>query len=714
MKHQNIHSCHSEQEHSPANAKKQHNMQLGQHDHSNHSVQSLDNGEYNHHDHANHHLMMEIDFKRRFFISLFFVIPILVLSPMIQKWLGISIPDFAFNNILLFILSSIIAIWGAKPFYTGARDEMKEKSFGMMTLVSLAVISGYLYSVGTTFIFEGDGFYWEIATLTLFLLFGHWMEMKAVNKANSALHELTKLIPPKANLVHRDLNEIQVVNTSDVNINDIVLVKPGEKIPIDGIVISGKSSVNESLLTGESKPLPKKKGDRVIGGSMNHDGSLHVKVNKIGKDTALSQVVELVKKTQASKPRSQKLADKAAHYLTIIAIIVGMGTFMYWSAFTNQGVLFALTLTISVIVITCPHALGLAIPTVTTIATTIAAKNGMLVRDMQGVEQAQNVDYVVFDKTGTLTKGTFGVTDIIVTGEWDAETLLTHAAQIELHSEHSLAKGIVKEAKKRNLQLSPASDFKAYPGKGARARIGETEISIGGSILMKELDVMLHEKKKEIDQLRNDGKTVIFVSRDKKLQGIIALSDIIKPESHLAITLLKKQGKKVAMMTGDDEQTAHGVANKLEMDTYFANVLPKDKSSKVEQLQSKGHIVAMVGDGVNDAPALTQADIGIAIGAGTDVAQASAEIILINNNPLDVLKLFTLGKQTVRKMKQNLFWATGYNVIAIPLAAGVLYRYGIVLRPEWGALIMAASSIIVVANALLLKRMTFESLADNS
>lgn len=645
---------------------------------------------------------MEQDFKKRFFVSLIFIVPVLILSPTIQNWFGFFIPRFFGYNYLLFLLASIIALWGAWPFYKGVKTEIKKKTFGMMTLVSLAVGSGYLYSLGATFFFKAVDFYWEISTLVIFLLFGHWMEMKAVRKASGALNELVKLIPPKANLIKG--KQIIEIKTEELKKGDIVLIKPGEKVPIDGVVIDGKSNVNEAMITGESKPVSKIKDNEVIGGTINIDGSLKVKVTKVGEDTALSQIIRLVKTAQESKPRSQKLADRAAHYLTLIAIVVGVLTFVYWSALSGQGTLFALTLTITVIVIACPHALGLAIPTVTTISTTLAAKNGILVKDMQGVELARKLDYVVFDKTGTLTKGEFGVSDIVEVDDWDKKKILARAAGIDIHSDHFISQGIIKKAKQENSVIKRASNFQSIAGKGVTGEIEGEKIYLGNKALMESLGINFQSVLAKVEQMSSEGKTVVYVAAENQLKGLIVLSDIIKQESKQAVKELKELGVKVAMLTGDNKQVAKHVAKELNLDTFFAEVLPGDKADKIKELQRGEKIVAMVGDGINDAPALTQANIGIAVGAGTDVAVESAEIVLVKNNPLDIVKLTKLSKKTMMKMKQNLVWATSYNLIAIPLAAGALYKWGIILRPEWGALIMAASSIIVVSNALLLRK----------
>lgn len=649
-----------------------------------------------------HHEMMVKEFRMKTLVSFIFTIPVLLLSETVQKWMGITIPDFGLNTTLLVIFATIIVVYGGSPFYKGAVKSLKEGILDMNVLVTLAVLSGYFYSLGTTFIFVAPDLYWEISTLVLFLVFGHWMEMRAVVGASGALGELVKLIPPKANLVKGD--EVTEVDTAEVKVGDVLLIRPGDKIPIDGVVVEGQTSVNESMVTGESKPVSKKIDDNVVGGTINETGSIRIRVLKIGKDTALSQIIELVKTAQESKPRSQKLADRAAHYLTLTAIIVGILTFLFWAGFTTLGVVFALTLTITVLVITCPHALGLAIPTVTSISTTLAAKNGMLVKDMSAMENARGLQYVVFDKTGTLTEGKFGVSDIVTFSDWNKDKVLKNAAALEINSEHVIAKGIVKKAEDMNVSELKVEEFISIAGKGARASVDGTVVYIGNAALMKEIGADTVNPKDEFQRLSSQGKTVIYVAAEGTVKGIIALSDIIRDESMEAIAGLKKLGVKVAMLTGDNEIVAKYVSKELGVDTYFAQVLPGEKSSKIKSLQEKGYKVAMVGDGVNDAPALTQADVGIAIGAGTDVAVESAEIVLVKNDPRDIPRLITLSKKTMTKMKQNLVWATGYNVIAIPIAAGVLFPFGIMLRPEYAALIMATSSIIVVVNALTLKK----------
>jgi Cu2+-exporting ATPase len=572
----------------------------------------------------------------------------------------------------------------------------------MMVLVTVAVLAGYFYSLGTTFFFEAPDFYWEISTLVVFLLFGHWMEMRAVSGASGALTELVKLVPVQANLVKN--SKIIETPTEVLKTGDIILVKPGESIPVDGIIIEGKSSVNEAMITGESVPVSKKQEDQVIGGTINGQGSFQVRVTKTGEDTTISQISRMVRDAQSSKPQSQQLADRAAHYLTLVALGVSSLAFLFWYVLMGTDLVFALTLTITVIVIACPHALGLAIPTVTSIATSLAAKSGMLIKTGNTLEDARNIDTIVFDKTGTLTLGEFGVTDIIPTDDWNEQLLLTKAAALEKSSEHTIAQGIIKKAIEEGITLPLAFNFQSITGKGAKALIDDQEVYIGNPRLMSELQIEVNQFEDTIHSLSSQGKTVVLVATEGKLMGILALADIIREESYRAVKSLQKMGIKVAMFTGDNQKVAQYVSEELGLDYYFAELLPGDKSTKVKELQDQGMSVAMVGDGINDAPALTQSNIGIAIGAGTDVAVESADVVLIKNNPLDIASLIFLSRATTQKMKENLLWATGYNVLAIPLAAGVLAPFGIFLRPEVGALFMALSSIIVVVNALLLRR----------
>lgn len=655
-------------------------------------------------DHEGHedHTSMEHDFKGRFIITLPLVLLSMLLSPMIQTWLNISL-TFPGRGLVLFLIGTAIFFYGGLPFFKGAKGELSSKNPGMMTLVAFAITAGYIFSVAATFLFPEESLYWEISTLISVFLLGHWLEMRAVRGATGALAELAKLIPPSAHLIQN--GNIMDVNTSELKISNRVLVKPGEKIPVDGLVVDGESFVNESMVTGESSPINKKKGDKVIGGTINQDGSLTVEVSKTGADTAISQIMKLIREAQASKPNVQHLADQAAGVLFYVAVVAGISSFVFWMFVSPHGAVFAATVAVAAIVVACPHALGLAIPVVTTITSTLGAKNGILIKDMKGLEIARKINYVVFDKTGTLTKGEFGVTNIILnkkSGIKDQDYLLKLAAAVEIQSQHSIARGIVNEAKNKKLEIPGINEFKSYPGKGAVGKVEDKKIIVGNKTLMEELKLEIGD---DIAKTENNGNTPVYVAVDNQLTGVILLADIIREESKEAVNRLHDMGIKTAMLTGDALDVANEVGKQLDIDTVFAQVLPEDKVNKVKQLQKEGNIVAMVGDGVNDAPSLTQAHVGIAIGAGTDVAVESADIVLMKNNPLDVVKAISLSRKTNTKMLQNLAWATGYNIFAIPLAAGVLYpNFGILLRPEWAALLMSASSIIVVFNALLLRR----------
>ena len=652
-------------------------------------------------EHGGHeeHTSMEYEFRKRFFITLPFVVFTMLLSPNIQKWLSLTL-DFSGRDIVLFVIGTFIFFFGGLPFFKGAAGEISRKNPQMMTLVAFAISVGYTFSVAATFLFPGESLYWEIATLISVFLLGHWLEMRAVRGATRALSELAKLIPPSAHLLKN--GSILDVKTSEVNLHDIVLVKPGEKIPVDGIVLKGESSVNESMITGESRPVDKKKGDKVIGGTINQDGSLTIEVAKTGADTAISQIMKLIQDAQSSKPNVQHLADRAASVLFYVALFAGTATFIVWLFVLPQGAVFAATAAVAVVVVACPHALGLAIPTVTTITSTLGAKNGILIKEMKGLEIARKIDYVVFDKTGTLTQGTFGIADIVISknSKLTEEEILALAAAVEVNSQHSIAQGIVNDTRKRNIKIPEVTNFKSYPGKGATGLVNGKTVAVGNQTFMKELNI-------PVDVAPKQGKaaTPVYIAENNSLQAVFYLADIIRNESVEAVKKLHDMGVKTAMLTGDAQDVAEAVGRELKVDTIFAQVLPNDKVNKIKQLQKEGHIVAMVGDGVNDAPSLTQAHVGIAIGAGTDVAVESADIVLMKNNPLDVVKAISLSRKTNSKMVQNLAWATGYNVFAIPTAAGVLYpSFGILLRPEWAALLMSASSIIVVFNALLLRR----------
>jgi len=644
--------------------------------------------------------MMEKDFRRRFFFVAALTLPVLALSPTVQGWLGFS-ATFPGARYLLFVLATLITVYGTWPFYKGAVKALKQRVLDMSVLVSIAVSAGYLFSVGATFAFQAVDFYWEISTLVAVLLLGHWLEMRAVRGTTGALRELLKLIPTRAH--HLNGDAVEDIPTAELSVGDLILVRPGEQVPVDGEVIEGESTLNEAMVTGESTPVSKGIGDRVIGGTINGEGALTVRATQVGEDTALAQIVRLVREAQASKPPVQRLADRAAHWLTIIAVGVGLVTFTFWFFAGNQPFVFALTLAITVLVIACPHALGLAIPVVTTISTTLGAKNGMLVRNAHAVETARRITTVIFDKTGTLTRGEFGVTEVISFSDKKEDEILSRVAAIERSSEHTIAQGIVRSAEERGIDLPHVAGVQALPGKGVRGEIAGTEIYVGNHALMEEIGAAIPDDPR-LAALAEEGKTIVFVAEDGTAIGAVALADLIREESREAVAALKESGIQVAILTGDSKPVADWVGRELSLDLVFAEVKPEEKLIKVKELQQKGEVVAMVGDGINDAPALVQADVGIAIGAGTNVAIESADVVLVKDDPRDVARLIRLSQATMRKMRQNLVWATGYNAVAIPAAAGVFQPFGFVLEPQWGALIMAASTIIVAVNAISLRR----------
>ncbi len=659
---------------------------------SSHSGHSPGHGEMGH----DHHKMMIEDFKKRFWIALILTIPILVFSPMIQRFLGYEwlLPG---NAYILFGLSTFVYFYGGWPFLKGLKGELKEGAPGMMILISMAISVAYFYSSATVFGLEGEDFFWELATLIDIMLLGHWLEMKSVLGASKALQLLVSMMPSEAHRVKGD--SVEDVKLEDLQKDDIILIKPGEKVPADGIIVEGESYLNESMLTGESKPVKKGLENKVIGGSLNGNGSLKVKVEHTGKDSYLNKVITLVQEAQKSKSKMQNLSDRAAKWLTYIALAIGFGTLAIW-LFLGFPFVYALERMVTVMVIACPHALGLAIPLVVAISTAVSAQNGLLIRNRTAFEESRKISVLLFDKTGTLTKGDFGVTRIeSVDKNYDSNEVLRLASALEQSSEHPIAVGIIKKVKEDNVTIPKLENFNAITGKGVEANVDGKKVKVVSPGYLRDEKISIPE-----DAYSDAAETVVFVLIDGKLAGYIALADEIRPESAEAIKVFKKNNIKVLMATGDNEKTAKAVSDKLGLDGYYSEVLPHQKVEIVKELQAKGEFVAMTGDGVNDAPALAQANVGIAVGSGTDVAAETADIILVNSNPHDIASLILFGKATYNKMIQNLIWATGYNVIAIPLAAGVLYSSGFVLGPAVGAVFMSLSTIIVAINAQLLKK----------
>ncbi|MAO17957.1 MAG: copper-translocating P-type ATPase [Muricauda sp.] len=687
---------HSNHDHAKMDSsKKQHQredhskMDHGSGDHSGHNPS---HGQMGH----DHHKMMVKDFRKRFWISLIVTIPILFLSPMIQEFFGydLLLPG---NPYILFALSTFIYFWGGWPFLKGFYNEIKSKGPGMMTLISMAISVAYFYSTATVFGLPGEDFFWELSTLIVIMLLGHWLEMKSVLGASKALQLLVSMLPAEAHKVVGD--KIQDVKLEDLLKDDIILVKPGEKVPADGIITEGSSYLNESMLTGESKPVKKEVQDKVIGGSINGNSTLRVKVEHTGKDSYLNKVIKMVDEAQRTKSKMQNLSDRAAKWLTYIALAIGFGTLAVW-LILGLPFVFALERMVTVMVIACPHALGLAIPLVVAISTAVSAQNGLLIRNRTAFEESRKISALLFDKTGTLTKGDFGVTRIeSVNKSYSKNEILRLSSALEQSSEHPIAVGIIKKVKEENIEIPKPKNFNAITGKGVKAIVEGKDVKVVSPGYLRDEKIEIPE-----DAYSDAAETVVFVLIDGKLAGYIALADEIRPESADAIKVFKKNNIKVLMATGDNEKTAKAVSDKLGLDGYYAEVLPHQKVEIVDELEDKGEFVAMTGDGVNDAPALAKANIGIAVGSGTDVAAETADIILVNSNPKDIANLILFGKATYNKMIQNLVWATAYNVVAIPLAAGVLYSSGFVLGPAVGAVFMSLSTIIVAINAQLLKR----------
>jgi Cu2+-exporting ATPase len=679
-------------------AKKNSGSQSGEHDSSqdspNHSHEGDQQGQ-------SHHAHMVKDFRRRFWISLVLSVPIVALAPLIQQFLGLrEILTFSGQRYVLFGFSTAVFFYGGWPFLKGLVDEIRDRQPGMMTLIGLAVVVAYVYSSAVVFGLPGKTFFWELATLIDVMLLGHWIEMRSVMGASGALDELVQLLPSKA---HRltDAGDTEEVSVSDLKKGDRVLVKPGEKIPIDGSVAEGRSSVNEAMISGESRPVEKSEGDDVVGGSINGESSLTVAVEKTGDDTYLSQVVEMVRKAQESRSRTQDLANRAAVWLSAIAIGAGVLTLVAWLT-TGAKFVYSLERMVTVMVITCPHALGLAVPLVVAVSTSLAAGRALLIRNRSAFERARNLTAVVFDKTGTLTVGRFGVSRVIRLDEAGEDEILRLAAAIESRSEHPIAQGIVAAAEERELDIPAPEDFEAIAGKGARGKVEDRHVKVVSPSYLKENDIAVDES--PFGEAAEKGQTLVFVLNDERPVGAVALSDIVREESREAVRRLKEKDIEVMMLTGDAEAVAAKVAEELELNDYFAEVLPDKKAAKIKEIRERGLTVAMVGDGINDAPALAEADVGIAIGAGTDVAIESADIVLVKSDPRDVVSVIELAAATYRKMVQNLWWATGYNAVAIPLAAGVLFPIGFILPPAAGAVVMSLSTVIVAVNAKALQR----------
>jgi Cu2+-exporting ATPase len=651
-----------------------------------------------HADHAAHHdhSAMIGDFLRRFWVCLALTVPVVFISPMFQHAVGYSF-DFPGRDWVSFALGTVIFFYGGKPFLTGLLDELRRRSPGMMTLIGVAISVAYLYSTAVVFgLVVGMDFYWELATLIVIMLLGHWLEMKSVAGASKALELIVKMLPAEAHMYHGEM--LHDMRVDELKIGDLVLVKPGEKIPVDGTVTEGESLVDESMLTGESVPVKKAPGSKIIAGALNGEGSLKATVDKVGKESYLNKVITMVQEAQAAKSQTQLLADRAARWLTFISIGVGVTTLAVWLA-KGQGLAFALERMVTVMVTACPHALGVAIPLVVAISTAMSARRGLLIRNRTAFESARKITAMVFDKTGTLTEGKFGVSRVEpLDGARSADDLLALTAALEQHSEHPIAKGIVRAANEKYLAMPAISNFSSITGKGIQGDVSGKKINVVSPGYLLEKDIVQPK-----NAVGNAAETVVFVLENEKLVGFIALADQIRPDAKAAVEDLKKQGIKVFMATGDNERVGKAVSDALGLDGYYAEVLPHEKVDIVKSLQKKGEFVAMTGDGVNDAPALAQADVGIAVGSGTDIAAETADIILTESRPSDVLGLVNFGKATYRKMVQNLLWATGYNVFAIPLAAGVLYPT-FTLSPALGAVLMALSTVVVALNAQLLRR----------
>lgn len=686
------HSMHQMGDHTMHGGPQGHDMPvMSKEDHAAHAGHSTD--------HSGHEQM----FRTRFWWSLLLSIPVLLYSEMIQMWLGFMPPMVPFGEWIPFVFSMVVFAYGGVPFLQMAVPEVRDRKPGMMTLISLAISVAFIYSVAAQFINLGEGFFWELVTLIDIMLLGHWLEMRSVRQASGALNELAKLMPDTAERIHHG-DETELVPASALKKNDLVLVRPGASVPADGEVTDGHSNVNESMITGESQPVHKMAGMKVIAGTINGDGSLRVRVTATGSETALAGIMRLVEQAQQSKSKTQVLADKAAGWLFYIALASAIVTAIAWTIADTFNIE-VLNRVVTVLVIACPHALGLAVPLVVAITTAMGARNGILVRNRLALEAAREIDVVIFDKTGTLTKGQFGVVEMTTTEGWDADRALSLAAALEGDSEHLIAQAVRRHARDRNLTLPSIGNFSALKGRGVQAGFENETYFVGGPRLLEMLDLTPKGTIKVFtDAANSKAQSVVYLTNKEKIIAAISIADVIRPESKRAVEELSRMGIEVAMLTGDSQPVAKAVATQLGIQRVFAEVLPEHKDQKVMELQRQGKRVAMVGDGVNDAPALTRADVGIAIGGGTDVAIESAGLILVNSNPLDVVKIFRLSRASYNKMIQNLWWAAGYNIVAIPLAAGVLANWGILLSPALGALLMSVSTIVVAINAQLLRR----------
>lgn len=686
---------------SPLSSSSAHTAETHQaHDHATMGHDNTQTAHAGHIDHTGHELM----FRNRFWVCLVLTLPVLLYSHMLQMWLGFTVPSFPGSQWIAPVFAGIIFLYGGLPFLQMASPELRTRQPGMMTLISLAIIVAFAYSIASLWIDPTGGFFWEMALLIDVMLLGHWLEMRSVRQASGALNELAKLMPDEAERIRSDGRTEQVA-ISQLRVGDTLLVRPGASVPADGEVTDGSSEVNEAMITGESRPVRKEPGAKMIAGTVNGDGSLRLRVTALGEETALAGIMRLVAEAQNSKSATQVLADRAAGWLFYIALAVAIVTAVAWTLATGFS-LAVVQRVATVLVIACPHALGLAVPLVVAISTSLAARNGVLVRDRLALEEARNITTVVFDKTGTLTKGEQGLVDLAAVPEWTPEQALAIAAAVEGDSEHIIAKAIRRAAEERSLSLPPVSQFEAIKGRGAKAMVEGRTVHVGGPRLLELVGVQLPSVLQEfVSRVESKGQTVVHLIYDQAPVASFALADVIREESQLAVHQLHGLGIEIVMLTGDSQAVAKAVADTLGIDHYIAEVLPEHKDKQISELQSQGKKVAMVGDGVNDAPALTRADIGIAIGSGTDVAVEAADIILVQSNPLDVVKIFELSRATRNKMIQNLWWAAGYNIFALPLAAGVLAGWGINLSPAVGALLMSISTIVVAINAQLLRRL---------